>query len=91
MIILTAPEAAQVRGQTATNRALDPVILADGVTYFLPEEVLADPAHALHHDFLATLPTRDVAQRNFRRHDQFRTRSCWRRFAGVLLQLRRGG
>lgn len=45
-ITLTAAEAAKVRGKTSAGHALDPVPLADGVTYILPLSVLTDPAHA---------------------------------------------
>lgn len=65
MIILTAAQAAQVRGQDATedqfDAALEPVALADGVTYVLPEAVLTDPAHAAKQALLAGLPRRTVA------------------------------
>lgn len=61
MIILTAAEADAMRGPTAPGAALDPVPLADGVTYVLPVAVLDDPAHAMHHAALAALPRREVA------------------------------
>lgn len=60
MIILTSEQAAAVRGPTAPGSALDPIPLADG-SYVLPEAVLADPAHAIRHEALAALPTREVA------------------------------
>lgn len=60
MIILTPSEADQVRGPT-NGGALDPIPLADGVTYVLPEAVLTDPAHAQHHAFLGGLPQREIA------------------------------
>lgn len=60
-IIFTETEAEAVRGPTAPGAALEPALLADGTTYVLPAEVLADPAHAERHDLLATFPVRDVA------------------------------
>ena len=62
MIVLTAEQAEEVRGPTASGSALEPVALADGVTLVLPEAVLNDPAHAAHQAFLASLPTREIAQ-----------------------------
>lgn len=59
MIILTEEQAQQVRGTTHEGAALEPVLL-NGGDYFLPESVLEDAAHALHHAFLATLPVRDL-------------------------------
>lgn len=56
MIHLTAEEADQVRGPTSPMHALMPRKLKDG-TYVLPESVLDDPAHIMHHDFLQTMPT----------------------------------
>ncbi|MCJ8143877.1 hypothetical protein MKI84_13210 [Ancylobacter sp. A5.8] len=61
MIILTENQAEAVRGATAPGAALDPIPLADGVSWVLPEAVLADPAHALRHATLAGLPRREVA------------------------------
>lgn len=60
MIILTQAQADQVRGATASGHALDPIALADGVTFVLPEAVLTDPAHAVHHSLLSSLPTREI-------------------------------
>lgn len=65
MIILTSTEADQVRGITTPGHALEPFLLADGVTYVLPVAVLADPAHAMHHAFLNSLPQRDVDDSEF--------------------------
>ncbi|MBZ9975470.1 hypothetical protein [Mesorhizobium sp. BR-1-1-10] len=59
MIILTAQQADHVRGPTGNGAALDPRELPDGV-FILPEAVLTDPNHAMHHDFLAAMPTRTV-------------------------------
>jgi hypothetical protein len=39
------------------------------VTYVLGEEVLSDHAHTMHHAFLATLPTRDVAAEEYASSD----------------------
>lgn len=60
MIILTEPQAEQVAGPTSDGSELRPMPLANGTTYVLPPEVLADPAHAEHHAFLSTLPVRDI-------------------------------
>lgn len=56
MILLTPAQADQVRGPTSPMSALMPRELADG-NFVLPIAVLNDPAHAIRHDFLATLPT----------------------------------
>ena len=61
MIILTAEQADHVRGMDTPGAALMPALLADGVTYVLPESVLTDPAHVAKHDYLAALPVRNVA------------------------------
>lgn len=57
MIILTADEAAKVRGQSPTRSwaALEPVLLKDG-TFMLPEDVQDDLAHFDAHVLLATFP-----------------------------------
>lgn len=60
-IILTAQQAAVVQGPTSQWSSLEPFLLADGVTYILPVEVLDDEFHAIHHEYLATLPVREVA------------------------------
>lgn len=60
MIILTASQAIQVSGETSDGNELRPVKLADGITFVLPPEVLTDPAHAAHHEFLASLPQREI-------------------------------
>lgn len=60
-IILTAAQADEVRGPTAPGAALEPALLADGVTYVLPAAILADPAHWEWHAFLSALPQRLVA------------------------------
>lgn len=59
MIILTAGEANQVRGLTIKGHAMAPVPLLDG-TFALPDECLADPAHARHRGLLRGLALRDV-------------------------------
>lgn len=65
MIILTAQQAAAIRGPTSQGASLDPLALADGVTFVLPEEVLSDPAHAMRWDALAALPRRSVSPAEF--------------------------
>jgi len=60
MIVLTASEADAVRGASGAGAALEPVALADGVTFVLPEAVLTDPAHAAHRDYLLGLPRRAI-------------------------------
>lgn len=59
MIVLTAAEANQVRGLTIRGHALAPVPLTDGA-YVLPEECLADIAHARHRSTLGALARRSV-------------------------------
>ena len=59
-IILDAAGAAAVAGPTQAGHALEPVALADGVSFALPAEVLDDPAHAARHGLLATFPLREV-------------------------------
>lgn len=65
MIILTATQADAVRGADSPGHALEPVLLADAITYVLPVAVLDDPSHAAKHDYLAMLPERDVAPGEF--------------------------
>lgn len=60
-IILTAAEAEEVRGPTMPGAALEPSLLADGVTHVLPAAILSDPAHEAWHEVLAGLPQRAVA------------------------------
>jgi hypothetical protein len=57
LIVLTEEEAKHVRGMAkgSSSAALDPIRLDDG-RYILGEEVLSDPAHAEHLDFLAAKP-----------------------------------
>lgn len=60
MIILTAEQAALVRGQGAPGSRLEPLPLADGVTWVLPAAVLTDPAYNAQRATLSVLPTRAV-------------------------------
>lgn len=60
-IILTAAQADEVRGPTAPGAALEPSLLADGVTHVLPAGILSDAAHSVWHEVLAVLPQRVVA------------------------------
>jgi len=59
-IILTAEQAARDWSGSRKGTALEPVLLADGETYVLPAVVLARAAHKAHHDFLKTLPQREI-------------------------------
>ena len=56
MIYLTVEQADHVRGSTANGAYLSPVPIADG-RFILGENVLTDPDHAMHYDYLAALPT----------------------------------
>ena len=56
MIILTAEQADHVRGPTSNGAALMPVPTEDG-GFILSENVLEDPNHEMHHEYLSTLPT----------------------------------
>lgn len=58
-------ECAILARPTEPGAALDPVPLADEVTWVLPVRVLNDPAHAQHHDYLSALPQRDVDPSEF--------------------------
>lgn len=58
LLILTAEQAAAVRGET-DRAALDPRPLADG-SFALPERVLQDPSHAMHHVLLDVCPRRPL-------------------------------
>lgn len=60
-IILTSTQADHVRGSTGPTSALHPVVLASGTEWVLPVAVLADPDHAIHHDYLSALTQREVA------------------------------
>ena len=61
MILLTAEEAAAVRGTSPAHRsaALDPVPIKPDM-FMLGEKVLVDPAHADVQAFLARLPRGEV-------------------------------
>jgi hypothetical protein len=61
MIILTQEQADTVRGPTGPLAALDPVPLANGTEWVLPESVLTAPEHQMHHALLDTLPKREIA------------------------------
>jgi hypothetical protein len=65
-IIMTSEEADQVRGPSAVNpaAALEPVERMGGV-FILGVEVLDDPAHAAHKEFLSGLPTKDSGDPDF--------------------------
>jgi hypothetical protein len=60
MIILTSSEADHVRGPTTNGAALAPRRMKAG-THALPEAVLDDPDHAIHHEYLTALPRREVS------------------------------
>jgi hypothetical protein len=68
MIILTKEQANEVRGNTGAGSALDPVKLKSG-EYVLNEAVLSDPAHSMLHEFLNTLPTREVTKDEIEQDD----------------------
>ena len=61
MIILTKAQADSVRGINSLGAGLDPIALADGVTFVLPEAVLTDPKHIGRRSVLTALPRRAVA------------------------------
>lgn len=65
MIILNETQADTVRGPTGPGAALDPVALANGTEWVLPEAVLTAPEHAIHHALLSELPKRSVAPSEF--------------------------
>lgn len=60
-IILTADQASAVTGETSPGFALQPVLLADGVTYVLPAAVLSDPGYSSQWDVLKNFPQRAIA------------------------------
>lgn len=60
LLTLTAAQAAQVVGRDGPYSALQPIPLADGVTYVLPMAVLSDPSHARWASVLSSLPTASV-------------------------------
>ncbi len=63
-IVLTADEAAQVRGPALPPYALEPIERQDGV-FILPAGVLDHPAYEMHAEFLAVLPRLDSADPSF--------------------------
>lgn len=64
MIILTLQQADAVTGPTLNGAALRPRETIHG-TFALPEEVLADPNHAMHHALLSSLPTQTLTSADF--------------------------
>ena len=63
-ILLGAAQADVVRGPSTPSAALNP-IERQGDAYILGVEVLADPAHAAHRDYLSALPRMDDSDLNF--------------------------
>jgi hypothetical protein len=63
-IVLTADEAAHVRGPAIPPYALEPIERQGGV-FILPAGVLDHPAYAMHVEFLAVLPQMDSADPSF--------------------------
>ena len=59
-IVLTKHQAAAIRGETVEGHKLDPMPLADGETFVLPETVLHDPAHTYRHVGLRKKLCREV-------------------------------
>ena len=59
-IVLTADQAAHVRGPALPPYALEPIERQDGA-FILPADVLDHPAYAKHAEFLAALPQMDSA------------------------------
>lgn len=65
LIVMTAAQAVDVAGYSTASAQLRPVMLADGVTFVLPVEVLDDPAHADKRDMLLTFTQREVLPEEF--------------------------
>tara|TARA_R110000822_G_scaffold170213_1_gene310106 strand:- start:499 stop:714 length:216 start_codon:yes stop_codon:yes gene_type:complete len=63
-ILLGAAQADVVRGPSTPSAALNPTERQGGV-FILGVEVLTDPAHAAHRDYLAVLPQMDSANPAF--------------------------
>jgi len=63
-IVLTANEAAHVRGPADPPYALEPIERQGGI-FILPAGVLDHPAYATHAEFLAALPQMDNADPSF--------------------------
>jgi len=64
-IILTAEQAKHDWSGSRDGTVLRPRLLADGFTWVLPARVLERAAHAAHHDYLKTLPQREVEESEF--------------------------
>lgn len=69
-LILDHATAAAVRGPTAPGYALEPVPLLDGSGWILPEICGTAPEHAMHHERLATMPVREVADAEWQPPDE---------------------
>lgn len=63
-IILDSDQADSVRGLSSPSAALNPIEREGGV-FLLGVEVLDDPAHAAHRDYLSALPRMDDSDLNF--------------------------
>lgn len=65
-ILLTAEQADRVRGLSVASpyAALNPIACPGGV-FLLGADVLFDPAHEAHREFLATLPEMEDADPDF--------------------------
>jgi hypothetical protein len=63
-IILTADEAADVRGPASPPYTLEPIERQGGV-FILPADVLDHPAYVMHAEILAALPQMDSADPSF--------------------------
>ena len=63
-IILDAGQADSVRGPSTPSAALNPIERQGGV-FVLGVEVLTDPAHEAHSDYLAALPQMDSSDPSF--------------------------
>ena len=63
-IVLTADQAAHVRGPALPPYALEPIERL-GSVFILPAGVLDHPAYAMHAEFLAALPRLDSADASF--------------------------
>ena len=63
-IVLTADQAAHVRGPALPPYALVPIERQGGAS-ILPADVLDHPAYAMHAEFLAAMPQMDSADVSF--------------------------
>ena len=61
LIVMTPAQAEAITGYSTPQHQLRPVMLADGVSFVLPLEVLDDPAHIAVRDTLLTYTQREVA------------------------------